>query len=365
MCLRFVAAASAILLSPACATRSVNPPVREAAATAVFPVASEVHFVAEDGSPLPAYEPVWVFLRTFYDAAMPARVTIVLVDGSGGEFDAARSRIVLGRDELKAEGPALVAHETSHLCLAVLTRGASATDAFRFLDEGFASILEARSDNREAEYADEALTIAAAELQTGRVSFALAQRWSEYFGDWQGRVNNSSRPRNFHAYRVGASFDLWVKQRYGEPRLRDLFVAIGKTGSLDAALIEVLGKPASAVEADWKASLSSVKIPDDTPSIVALVPADGTTDVSADLTEISARFSAPMNRSVVNLGADCATGICFTNASWTSATVLSVRLPAGLKRGTRYTVTLGVEGHTLRSRYGHDLPVTTWRFTTE
>ena len=119
--------ASAIFLSPACTTRSPNPPVREGAA-ASSPVASEAHFVGEDGSPLPTYEPVWALLHTFYGVDMPARVTIVLVDGSGGHFDTDRSRVVLGRDELKVSGPALVAHETSHLCLAVLTRGASAID---------------------------------------------------------------------------------------------------------------------------------------------------------------------------------------------------------------------------------------------
>jgi hypothetical protein len=163
---------------------------------------------------------------------------------------------------------------------------------------------------------------------------------------------------------VAASFELWVIQRYREPRLRELFVAIGKIRTLDPALVEVLGEPPSQVEADWKAYLSSAKIHDDTPSIVELVPADGATDVSPGLTEITARFSVPMNRSVVNLGADCKTGICYTNASWTSPTVLSVRLPAGLKGETSYAVSLGMEGHALRSRYGHDLPVTTWRFTT-
>ena len=339
--------------------------MREGAA-ASSPVASEAHFVGEDGSPLPTYEPVWALLHTFYGVDMPARVTIVLVDGSGGHFDTDRSRVVLGRDELKVSGPALVAHETSHLCLAVLTRGASATDPFRFLDEGFASILEARAANREAEYTEEALAIAAIELRKGRAGFDLLQRWSEYFGDWQGRdpTKGSGRPRNYDAYRVAASFELWVIQRYREPRLRELFVAIGKIRTLDPALVEVLGEPPSQVEADWKAYLSSAKIHDDTPSIVELVPADGATDVSPGLTEITARFSVPMNRSVVNLGADCKTGICYTNASWTSPTVLSVRLPAGLKGETSYAVSLGMEGHALRSRYGHDLPVTTWRFTT-
>ncbi len=334
-------------------------------AAAASPGAGEVHFVAEDGSPLRSYEPVWTLLRAFYGAAMPARVTVVLVDGSGGHFDTERARIVLGRDELRVAGAALVAHETSHLCLAVLTRGASATEPFRFVDEGFASIVESRAADRAGEYVEEALAIAALELRKGRVGFGLVERWSEYFGDWQDQdPAKGSSPRNFDAYRVGASFDLLVMQRYGEPKLRDLFVAIGKTRSLDASLVEVLGKPAAEVEAEWRAYLSGVKIPDDTPTIVELVPADGLTGVSPDLTEISAHFSAPMNRSVVNLGADCGTGICYTNAYWKSPTVLSVRLPGRLKGATTYAVRLGVEGHPLRSRFGRELPVTTWRFTT-
>jgi len=326
----------------------------------------EVHFVAEDGSPLPTYEPVWAFLRTFYGAAMPARVTIVLVDGTGGHFDTERSQIVLGRDELKLSGPALVAHETSHLCLAVVTRGASATEAFRFLDEGFASILEARIAGRGADYEEEAFAIAALELAKGRASFDLLQRWSEYFGDWQGRssTRDAGSQHDFDAYRVGSSFELWVRRFHGEGALRHLFVAVGTTRDLNQALAEALGKPAANVEAEWKAYLASVKVPDDTPSVVNLVPADGATDVSTTLPELTVHFSTPMNRSIVNLGANCDLGVCFTNASWTSPTVLTVRLPDGLKPATSYTVTLGVEGHTLRSRYGRDLPVTTWRFST-
>lgn len=243
----------------------------------------------------------------------------------------------------------------------MLTNGASATDPFRFLDEGWATVLEARAANREAEYAEEAMAIAAMELKKGGVGFDLLQRWSEYFGDWQGvdATKGAARPRNFDAYRVGASFDLWLVQRYGEPKLRELLVAIGRSRDLRAALVEVLGRPAAEVEAEWKAKVSATRIPDDPPGIVELSPANGATGVATDRTEITARFSVPMNRSILSLGADCESGICYTHASWTSPTVLTVRLPTGLKGGTSYVIRLGVEQQKLRSRYGKNLPVTT------
>lgn len=248
-----------LISSPAGASTSDGPrPGGAGEPPAAARLQAVAHFVGTDGKPWPQFEPTWDALRKVYGDAMPPRVTIaVFEEGGGGYFDTEHNTINLTRSYLEKMGAELVAHETSHLCLAVLTQGASATEHFRFIDEGLAEILGRRSSGRGEQYRTEVLAAAAKEARKGNVTFAKVQRWSEYFGDWQVSAGpGPSRPRNWGAYLVGASFDFFLMERYGESKFMALLADIGRSRDLDASLKQVIGRSAAEVEAAWHAWLT-------------------------------------------------------------------------------------------------------------
>ena len=63
-----------------------------------------------------------------------------------------------------------------------------------------------------------------------------------------------------YAYDVGASFDFFIMDQFGEKKLKELFVAIGSYRNFAAAVHSVLGKTINALEADWKAYLMKVPL---------------------------------------------------------------------------------------------------------
>jgi hypothetical protein len=158
--------------------------------------------------------------------------------------------VLINSQEYQKFGIRLIAHEASHLCLNLLTKRVSSNLAqFKFLDEGMAEIMAHRAVNDLEKYkVEQALPAGAQQLQKDNLSFVKVQKWSEYFGN--------PRDGRWYAYDVGASFDFFIIDKFGEKKLKELFVAIGLTRDFAAAIHNTLGITLATLEADWKVYLA-------------------------------------------------------------------------------------------------------------
>ena len=179
--------------------------------------------------------------------------------------------------------------------------------------------------------------------------------WSTYFGGPQ--------TGNWFTYDVGASFDFYVLDRYGESALRDLFVAIGQNRDLGRSLREVLHATPDSVEAAWKKYLGQVPLSFEAPRISEFFPANGATDVPVDFKEAHVRVSVPMDVHSITFISDCP-GLCDRDAYWKSPTLLAVRLPSKLRHGVTYRAHFGREDKQMHSNTDVPLAITEWEFTT-
>ena len=211
------------------------------------------HFIGDDGTQLIEFESVWKSLQNYYESAMPARVTISFFDNKGvSKFNPQRNQILLDRTGFQARGNNVIAHETSHLCLYQLTKGASNEEEFRFMDEGFAKIIENRFAGSIEQYKRQSLITAAIQLKNNNVSLQAVQKWSLYFG--------GPEAGRWWAYEVGASFDFFIIDQYGELKLKDLFKDIGKFHNLGISIRRVFNKSAADLESEWKAYLAKLNM---------------------------------------------------------------------------------------------------------
>jgi hypothetical protein len=334
-----------------CAARPPCPPAA--------PAPPPSHYVDADDNSLERYDPVWQLLAGFFGDAMPPRIRVEYLPGGTSRFDPEHDRVQLSLSSLKRSGPrCVVAHESSHLALARLTRQASTRDPLRFIDEGLASVLQARCQGDPAAFRQRALGVAATRLAEGRVSFALVDRWSEYFG----RSDQPDR-LDFDAYLVGASFVLYALETLGEATVRRLLVDLGRTGDLAASVTAVLQRPPAELERGWLAWLGRVPVPA-VPRIVALSPPHLARGVRRELPVVEVTFDTDMQPDIC-VSTDCR-GVCYRDAYWKGPRTLAIRTVPPLPAGHRYELSLGVAGRcALRSVGGRPLPVTPWVFETE
>ncbi|OFZ55999.1 MAG: hypothetical protein A2428_08595 [Bdellovibrionales bacterium RIFOXYC1_FULL_54_43] len=327
-----------------------------ATAQAFTPSNSAVHYFDDTGTPLPQYEPIYQKLEAIYPGSVPEKIVIVFTDDTASRFDTKHNRILLSRKHFAQIPTYLIAHESSHLCLFRLTRGASIQERFRFFDEGYASIVGHRiAGNIDSYKHNESLPTAAVQHMSGNVNFVKVQDWKSYFG---GSYN-----ANFYAYPVGASFDFFLIDTYGQQALDQFFLSIGSTQDLESTFQALFHKSASEIERAWLSYLATVAIPD-APSVVSMSPANNAVNVSPDLSEIAVNFSTEMQEKVVFISNRC-DEICYTGAYWKNNHTLAVRVRGALKPNTQYSLSLGSDKHGhFVSRAGLTLPVTEWRFTT-
>ncbi len=198
------------------------------------------HFVAADGTARADLDSIWpVLVQFFGDGGVPA--TIVVDERPGNsKFDPHGNTIHVSTTSSQPERE-LVTHESTHVGLARLTDGASTREELRFLDEGFANVMQHVGDGSYAETAN------AAARRRRPVRFADLEVWSTYFG-------HADAHPDWTAYDVAASFVLYFEHRYGEPGLHTLFAALA-TESIDSALARVTHEAPPAVEQAWNASL--------------------------------------------------------------------------------------------------------------
>jgi hypothetical protein len=164
----------------------------------------EAHYRDAAERPLANLEPAWSVVHDFFDEATPPIVHVTYVDRGTSQFHPESSALTISRESLRHQTEVgVAAHETAHLALARLTRGASTTEALRFIDEGLASIVQSRAEGKADAYRARASVVAAERAREDGAILAHAERWSEYFGDPKTRAD-------FDAYDVGASFDQFL-----------------------------------------------------------------------------------------------------------------------------------------------------------
>jgi hypothetical protein len=198
------------------------------------------------------------------------------------------------------------------------------------------------------------MAIAAGRRKTGSVRLLDMQRWSTYFG-------KAGAGADFTAYDIGAAFDYFVIETFGEDRFRSFLVDLGRSRSLEASVTAVLGRSLDGIEAEWMAVLDRVEV--QIPRVLETSPTSGATAVPMATREIWARFDVPMDPGI-RVGTDCREGICFDHASWKDEETLVIRIDAPLRARHHYALTLGTTRGRLRSKEGVEAPLTRWEFDT-
>jgi hypothetical protein len=186
------------------------------------PPSAVFHFYDTTSAPLEKFEPAWSTLRAFFGAVLPERVTVDYELQGTSHFDPRTNAVHLvvasyhGEPELAA-----VAHETSHLALAMLATGASTEQNFRFLDEGLATVMQYEVQGLAAQRQRLFRAHAAEHPKAGRATLSAMQLWSTYFG-------NPTVKADYSAYEDGAAFVFFLSDTYGQMKLRNLFVDLGR-----------------------------------------------------------------------------------------------------------------------------------------
>lgn len=203
-------------------------------------------FCTMDGERIRHYDSTWKELKSFYGRYMPQNIRIRYEEGQkGGYFDATNRIVTVGMAPISL----LIPHESSHVILYKMTNGKSNTDEYRFIDEGWASIVGARFTGYH--YKKSALRTAKKELEKGNVNFDTVQNWTEYFGNWKTTKRKGVK-RNYDAYDVGASFVYYLVDEYGEKKYKKFLVALGKEPGLNTALLKIYDKPMDQIQSDWQ-----------------------------------------------------------------------------------------------------------------
>jgi len=314
-------------------------------------------YVDAAGNGLERFEDIWTQLHALFGTSLPERLEVVYIGGRYSQFDPDAGVVRVSTDGFPDELRQTVAHETTHIALARLSRKASIREPFRFLDEGFANIRETMVAGADSEaYRRRAFGVAALRHRTDPLDVARLQRWSTFFG----------RPRSsetdFMAYEIASSLVFVLLDKHGEAGLLRLFESLGRSGELEVSLRDALGTTPAELERAWLAEISRPELIPPTPELVSLEPANGAEGVPPGKRQLRAVFSVPMDRTLSLTTAQCDEGLCFTEARWESDRVLVV--DAELKPGLDYALTLGYQQRRLRSRDGAPLPMTEWRFET-
>jgi len=298
--------------------------------------------------------PLLMRLDKEFSGACPDVIHVKFTQSSTSQFHPPTSTIKIDPGSAKENLEVVLAHESSHLCMANLTKDFSNTEPFRFFDEGFASIMGAEAVGQAEVYKKQALATSAQYARHGKVKFEMIQKWKEYFGippeaDW-------------NAYQVGSSFIFFARDAFGAEKVREFFGAVGQSGDLDKALLSSFKCSKSSFESEWIKYLSNIKIPP-SPKIARMIPNDGQIDVPTSLQEIIVEFDQPMAKKI-SVSTNCNGEICYKNAYWKSEKVLAIKIPISLKNSTVYTLTLGTKRGLLQSTEGAELPLTSWTFST-
>lgn len=324
--------------------------------------ASENHFVDSNGQYLSEFEPHFPLLVRYFGGSVPQKIVVRREARSSSIFDAENDTITLASS---LQGKDLVStgiHETAHVTMFRMTKGASLHDEFRFLDEGFVDIIQSIVDDRPDLYRKRSMYIANRAMKD--LSFVRVQAWTEYFGDWSGGRDDIKR--NPDAYAVGASFVFYMLDTLGEAKWKEFLTDIGRTRKLDSSLLRIAGKNANIVEQEWRQYVVDHQDPSvSPPRIVEQFPANGAIDVDPGIRGLFVRFDQEMNTHMLFIVSD---GIDFgwQDAHWRDGRTLVISLKNGLTPRRQYGASLGnPAGGLLQSAVGPEFPATWWSFRTK
>lgn len=207
---------------------------------------ADAHFVGKKGEPLAEYEYAYTALQDYFGQSVPKPITVERPDKQISQFDPSNNHVLASRGSGPME--CAVEHESSHLALFAVTKGASNQEEFRFFDEGFAKIFGETMCNRGARYKRYSQRVAQEFDAAGKISFAQVQKWSLFFGNPQRDMQNT----NWKAYDVGASFNYFMIDTYGFDTLKAFFIAVGERKDLTTAFQSVMNKDVATIEKEWK-----------------------------------------------------------------------------------------------------------------
>jgi predicted SprT family Zn-dependent metalloprotease len=182
--------------------------------------------------------------KAFFKGNCPKDITLAYEDiKTAGGFDPNKNIIKLNPKKYSMNNENMVVtHEACHLCLANLTNKNSNKEEFRFIDEGWASIV---GGDFSSQYKINSIIKTKEKINTGEVSFKKVQKWKIYFG------GSNTGKYNWSAYNVGTSFVYFILDTYSQDKLYDFFISIGKTENLSASILETFNKQESEFEKDW------------------------------------------------------------------------------------------------------------------
>ncbi|UCH98373.1 MAG: hypothetical protein JSV88_16440 [Candidatus Aminicenantes bacterium] len=324
----------------------------------------EHHYYDLHGNSLEQYDPIWDTLSDYYGSYLPHVLTVVYIEGESSRFSPEHNQVRLSvRTAFASTGKLILAHESSHIALYHVTAGASLLEQFRFIDEGQAQIIGALATDTFETYQQQALNTAAMQYHKGNVSFEKVQQWSSYYG--------KPGSENPFAYDVGASFNLFLRERYGQKALFQFFEDLGTTRDLSQTIRNLFHTSAEELENEWFQYLASVDItPNEAlvpPRVVEMYPPHGAEHVPVDVKEIYVRFNTDMRTTDMCINTPCKdTGICYKHAYWKTKKILAVKVQGSLKPDYPYQLSLGVPHQkcVFTSVAGVDLPMTPWHFRT-
>lgn len=322
------------------------------------PAAARNHYYDTEGQIEDQFDPLFHRFSQIFGPAMPSRIVIEVKKEKVSRILPNKNRILISAEKFETEPTAQIAHETTHLALNRLTNGVIRLDQFRFLDEGFAGILEQSLTGDLEQYKQQILPAAALEHRKVFVTLDRLQRWSSYYG-------TQYKP-NPGALAAATSFSFFLLERYGEQTYLEFLASLAKTQNIDWSLSDVFHVTQPQIERDWHSFLMSIPVAAEPPRVVELNPRDRSADVPAAATdEIYATFDVPMNTQQIVVIANCEDGICYKNAYWKDAQTLAIRVSGKLKTDHRYQIQLGGQHRQLLSAAGIPLPVTEWSFVTQ
>lgn len=326
-------------------------------------------FYDSDGNSLEKYDDIWNKLYDFYGKYLPDKVTVKhACQGGLSTFEPDEKALTL--DCSRHEDPKRIAHESSHIALYYMTKGASYKELFRFLDEGLATVVAERIAGNSGKHKQKVLYKTCLEKNNGKATIDNLQSWSVYFGDWKDHLEDKDTEKNFDAYFTSASVIYHILDNYGEKTLKRFLADIGQTQDLKTSTLSVLGMDLTSFEKNWLAYLDNhCKRLSDNPvnvpvEAVFMSPKNGSDNIDPKINKLVVKFNVTMDSSEICVLADC-NEICYTNAYWEDDKTLAVKLPNGLISKKDYSLFLGSKRCRLKSLLGESAPIITWHFSTK
>jgi hypothetical protein len=205
------------------------------------------------GPKLAKYDYVEGLLEGFYGGHMPQKVDVKITGRNTSGFNTSKMQITVSTKYIGSRMADTLAHETSHLALYNLTNGQSIQTKFRFIDEGMATVMATRTAEDPNIKKQKVMTSAEKNRRKGRLHFASAARWKQFFGNPNTNFNNL----DWSAYDVGASFVYYIIDNYSEEELYTFCLSLGETKDFKASIQLVFGVSSAEMQKSWNKYVKS------------------------------------------------------------------------------------------------------------